>query len=107
MGKKLAARLALTFLLIATPALAGPSLSIRGISDGNRTTVAYAISADGSTVVMEGTAVPAFVALAVAADEPCPAHVSGQTYELRRTLRVPAAGREQCAFFIACAPERA
>jgi hypothetical protein len=61
---------------------------------------------DGATVVMEGTAVPAFVALAVAADEPCPASVEGQKYELRRTLRVAARGREQCGFFIACAPER-
>jgi hypothetical protein len=61
---------------------------------------------DGGTVVLEGSAVPAFVALAVAADEPGEARVDGQSYELLRPVTVPAGGREQCAFFIACAPER-
>src|SRR4051812_33803390 len=69
---------------------------------GDRSLTLY----DGSIVVMEGNTVPAFVALAVAADEPCPANVDGSRYELRRALRIPAAGREQCAFFVACAPER-
>jgi hypothetical protein len=58
------------------------------------------------TVILEGTTVPAFVALALAADEPGPARVDGQSYELTRELELPANGRGQCAFFIACAPER-
>jgi hypothetical protein len=33
---------------------------------------------EGGTVVFEGTTVPSFVALALAADEPGPAHVDGQ-----------------------------
>jgi hypothetical protein len=61
---------------------------------------------DHGAVILEGTTVPAFVALAVAADEPGPARVDGQSYELTRTLTIPANGRAQCAFFIACAPER-
>lgn len=61
---------------------------------------------EGGTVVMEGSEVPSFVALAVAADVPGDAHVDGDSYELRRSITVPAAGREQCAFFITCAPER-
>jgi hypothetical protein len=61
---------------------------------------------EGGTIVFEGTTVPAFVALALAADEAGPAHVDGQSYELSRVLELPANGREQCAFFIACAPER-
>jgi hypothetical protein len=69
---------------------------------GERTVTAHGHGA----VILEGTTVPAFVALAVAADEPGPARVDGQSYELTRTLVLPANGRAQCAFFIACAPER-
>lgn len=61
---------------------------------------------DGGTVVFEGSTVPSFVALALAADEPGPAKVDGQAFELTRVLDLPANGRGQCAFFIACAPER-
>jgi hypothetical protein len=61
---------------------------------------------DRGAVVLEGTTVPAFVALAIAADEPGPARVDGQSYELTRELDVPSNGRAQCAFFISCAPER-
>jgi hypothetical protein len=61
---------------------------------------------DHGAVVLEGSTVPAFVALAIAADEPGPVRVDGQSYELTRTLAVPAGDRAQCAFFISCAPER-
>jgi hypothetical protein len=61
---------------------------------------------DDGTVIMEGNTVPAFVALAIAADEPGPSVVDGQSYELTRTVDLPANGRGQCAFFVACAPER-
>jgi hypothetical protein len=60
----------------------------------------------GSTVVLDGDSVPSFVALAMAADEPCPGSVDGHHFELRRPLNVPAGGRDQCAFFLAVAPER-
>lgn len=69
---------------------------------GTRTVIAR----DKGTVVLEGNTVPAFVALAIAADEPGPTNVEGQSFELTRMLEVPGNGREQCAFFIACAPER-
>src|SRR4051812_7155182 len=45
---------------------------------------------DEGAVVLEANTVPAFVALAIAADEPGPARVDGQTYELTRHLDVPA-----------------
>lgn len=61
---------------------------------------------DDDVVVLEGTDVPSFVALAIAADIPCPVTVDGATYELQRRLSIPTGGREQCAFFIVCAPER-
>ena len=61
---------------------------------------------EAGAVVLEGNTVPSFVALAIAADEAGPAKVEGQAYELTRTLQLPANGREQCAFYIACAPER-
>jgi hypothetical protein len=61
---------------------------------------------DEGAVVLEGNTVPAFVALAIAADEAGPARVDGQSYELTRSLSLPANGRAQCAFYIACAPER-
>ena len=35
--------------------------------------------------------------MAIAADESCPASVNGDRYELRRTMKVEAGGREQCA----------
>ena len=63
-------------------------------------------SRDQGAVVLEGNTVPAFVALAIAADEPGPARVDGQSFELTRSLQLPANGRGQCAFYIACAPER-
>jgi hypothetical protein len=69
---------------------------------GERTVTAHH---DGA-VVLEGNTVPAFVALAIAADEPGPARVDGQDFELSRTIAVSANGRAQCAFYIACAPER-
>ena len=61
---------------------------------------------DEGAVVLEGNTVPAFVALAIAADEPGPARVDGPAYELTRALDVPPNGRGQCAFYISCAPER-
>jgi uncharacterized protein len=61
---------------------------------------------EGGAIVLEGTTVPAFVALALAADEPGPARVDGKDFELTRELDLPANGRDQCAFYIACAPER-
>ena len=61
---------------------------------------------DEGAVVLEGNTVPAFVALAIAADEPGPAKVEGQSYELSRTLAIAGNGRSQCAFYVACAPER-
>jgi hypothetical protein len=61
---------------------------------------------DGAAVVLEGDAVPSFVALAIGADRPGDAHVDGEDYELSRQVRLDGNGREQCAFFIAAAPER-
>ncbi|HEY6219798.1 MAG TPA: hypothetical protein VIV65_07050, partial [Gemmatimonadaceae bacterium] len=62
--------------------------------------------AEGSTVILEGTAIPAFVSIAIAADEACPVSTTGDRFELRRRMKVEAGSREQCAFYLAVAPER-
>jgi hypothetical protein len=57
-------------------------------------------------VLLEGSSMPELVAMAIAADGDAAAAVDGTRYSLRRSIHVPAGGREQVAFYIAVGPER-
>jgi hypothetical protein len=59
-------------------------------------------------VILEGSALPELAAVALVADGGGDADttVTGETFSLRRTLVVPARGREQVAFYLAVGPER-
>ena len=59
-----------------------------------------------ATVVLEGDAVPSFVAVAIAGDGDCEVSAREHRFELRRPFKIGAGEREQCAFFFATAPER-
>ena len=57
-------------------------------------------------VILEGTALPGLAALAVAADGNAQSSAEGNRYSIRRSITVPAGGREQVAFYLAVGPER-
>lgn len=60
----------------------------------------------GGLVVLEGTAQPDLVALAIGADVDVEAVIDGPRFSLERTLELPAAGNAQAAFYLAAGPER-
>jgi len=65
--------------------------------------------APGDVIVLEGAALPGLVALAFGADGESVVEMTpgaAPAFAIRRTLRVPANGREHCAFFVAAGPER-
>jgi hypothetical protein len=67
------------------------------------------VSAPGDVVVLEGSARPGLVALAIAADGDArieTAAGAAPTYALHRDLAVPGGGREHAAFYFAVGPER-
>jgi hypothetical protein len=57
-------------------------------------------------VLLEGSAQPGLVALAVGADGEAAVEVQGTSFSLARTLEVPAGGNDQAAFYLAAGPER-
>jgi hypothetical protein len=57
-------------------------------------------------VLMEGSAQPGLVAIAVAPDGPSDVSTDGLRFSLARTLALPAGGHAQAAFFVAAGPER-
>ena len=68
-----------------------------------------AIAAPDDVVVLEGSAQPGLVTLALAADGEARVEAgggAGAAFSLRRELVVQAGGREQTAFYIAAGPER-
>ena len=70
---------------------------------------AHRVSAEEGAVVLEGSALPGLVTLAIGADAEAEITVHdgpAPSYELRRTLRIAAGAREQVAFYIAAGPER-
>ncbi|HUF28394.1 MAG TPA: hypothetical protein VMM18_15565 [Gemmatimonadaceae bacterium] len=79
--------------------------SIRPFDDTHRATAA----GDGM-VVLEGSALPGLVALALGADGEARIETGGAagdaSFTIRRDVRVSGGGREQVAFYIAAGPER-
>lgn len=61
---------------------------------------------DAGLVLLEGSAQPGLVALALGADGAADITVQGTTFGLSRSLEVPAAGTGQAAFYLAAGPER-
>ncbi len=61
---------------------------------------------ESGAVLLEGSSLPELVAMAIAADGDAAASVEDNRYSLRRSIRVPAGGREQVAFYIGVGPER-
>jgi hypothetical protein len=61
---------------------------------------------DDDLVLLEGSAQPGLVAIAVAADGAADVSVEGLRFSLQRTLEVPAGGHAQTAFYVAAGPER-
>jgi hypothetical protein len=63
------------------------------------------MSANG-LVLLEGSAQPGLVALALGADGEPETRVSGDSFNITRSVHVPAAGTAQVAFYLAAGPER-
>ncbi|MFL5576136.1 MAG: hypothetical protein ACJ79S_09230 [Gemmatimonadaceae bacterium] len=65
---------------------------------------------EAEVVVLEGSARPGLVAIAIGADGPAEVEIGGDadapSYAIRRTLRVAAGAREHFAFYLAAGPER-
>lgn len=61
---------------------------------------------DAGLVLLEGSAQPGLVALALGADGAADITVQGTTFSLSRSLEVPAGGTGQAAFYLAAGPER-
>ncbi len=59
----------------------------------------------GDAVVLSGEAVPGLVALAVGADGPALVETEGQSYSIKREVRVPPNGVAEAGFFMAVGPE--
>jgi hypothetical protein len=57
-------------------------------------------------VLLEGSAQPGLVAIAIAADGAADVSANGLRFSLQRTLSLPAGGHAQTAFYIAAGPER-
>ena len=60
----------------------------------------------GDLVLLEGSAQPGLVALAIGADADADVEVRGSSFSLTRTLDVAARGNAQVAFYLAAGPER-
>jgi hypothetical protein len=70
---------------------------------------AHRVSRDGDVVLLEGTALPGFLALALAADGPARIDVGGAggtSFAIHRDLELEANGRATAAFYLAAGPER-
>ena len=63
------------------------------------------MSANG-LVLLEGSAQPGLVALALGADGVSDATVGGDSFSISRSVHVPASGTAQVAFYLAAGPER-
>jgi hypothetical protein len=61
---------------------------------------------DSGAVLIEGASLPGLATLAILSDGDADIEIDGATYTIRRTISVPAGGREQVAFFFAVGPER-
>jgi hypothetical protein len=61
---------------------------------------------DADLVLLEGSAQPGLVAIAVAADGDAEVGVDGARFSLQRTLSLPAGGHAHAAFYVAAGPER-
>lgn len=60
-------------------------------------------------VVLEGSALPGLVALAIASDEPAQVEIvdgAAPSFALNRALEIPAGDRAEVAFYVAAGPER-
>jgi hypothetical protein len=57
-------------------------------------------------VLLEGSAQPGLVALAIGADDAADVEVSGTRFSLSRSLEVAGGGNAQAAFYLAAGPER-
>jgi len=77
--------------------------SARPFDDAHRVTTAV-----DDVVILEGSALPGLVALALGTDPEGTVETDSTSarYALRRTLRIAAGGRDQAAFYIAAGPER-
>jgi hypothetical protein len=65
--------------------------------------------AESGTIILEGSALPGLVSLAIASDEDAEPRVSAApvpTFSLLRRLDVPPNGRSEVAFYVAAGPER-
>lgn len=70
---------------------------------------AHRVTGSAGVAILEGSALPGLVTLAVGADGDGELEITGGEtpgYAIRRTLRVPAGDRGQAAFYIAAGPER-
>ncbi|HEY2026210.1 MAG TPA: hypothetical protein VGG78_04340 [Gemmatimonadaceae bacterium] len=61
---------------------------------------------ESGAVLLAGSSLPGLAALAIVADGTANAHIEKGHYSLRRTIQVPAGGRDQVAFYLAVGPER-
>ncbi len=57
-------------------------------------------------VLLESSSLPGLASVALLADGEAETGVDGNTYSIRRSVSVPAGGREQIAFYLAVGPER-
>jgi len=57
-------------------------------------------------VLLEGASLPGLASVAIVSDGDAATNVDGNRYSIRRSIAVPAGGREQIAFYIAVGPER-
>ena len=70
---------------------------------------AHRVSHDGDVVLLEGTALPGFLALALTTDAAARIEVggtSGTSFAVHRDLQVEPGGRATAAFYLAVGPER-
>lgn len=70
---------------------------------------AHRVTRDGDVVLLEGTALPGFLALALAADGDSLIEIGsagGNAFSITRHLEVEPGGRATAAFYIAAGPER-
>jgi len=61
---------------------------------------------DDEVILLEGSAQPGFVALALRADGDAAPTVDGTRFSMMREMDVPAAGQAQAAFYLGAGPER-
>ena len=69
----------------------------------------HRVTLDGDVLLLEGTALPGFLALALAADAAARIEVggaSGTAFAIHRDLQVEPGGRATAAFYLAAGPER-